>query len=238
MRELKRNRRVSESAYSSALNEVRYDVEHDFKPLEGKGGIYVGLDDVRYDYDELSATVFVLDKNDKVIDEEIVYIPVDSMKYYTTREIRDMTNLMLEKINEVAENLRDSYDAYYSTKESKHLSRSRTRKFEAAIRSLNSLFKILKSHQDTSVAKNSSGMVWKGDVLYNRRNETEDGKIGDFISLGFSLSPDGKEMAIYETYSGKKKNIRFVEDFVPALRELGIGQSLIDYLCYGTGLSR
>lgn len=125
MRELKRNRRVNESAYSSALNEVRYDVEHDFKPLEGKGGIYVGLDDVHYDFDELSATVFVLDKNDKVIDEETVSIPVDSMKDYTTREIRDMTDLMLEKINEVAENLRDSYNAYYSTKESKHLSRSR-----------------------------------------------------------------------------------------------------------------
>ena len=128
MRELKRNSRVNESAYSSALNEVRYDVEHDFKPLEGKGGIYVGLDDVHYDFDELSATVFVLDKNDKVIDEEIVSIPVDSMKDYTTREIRDMTDLMLEKINEVAENLRDSYDAYYSTKESQHFSRRRGRK--------------------------------------------------------------------------------------------------------------
>jgi hypothetical protein len=39
-----------------------------------------------------------------------------------------MTDLMLEKINEVAENLRDSYNAYYSTKESKYFSRKNVKR--------------------------------------------------------------------------------------------------------------
>ena len=38
-------------------------------------------------------------------------------------------------------------------------------------------------------------------LLENHNISVEDGKIGDFIKLGFSLSSDGKEMTIYETFS-------------------------------------
>lgn len=109
MRELKRSS-MNESAYNSALNEVRYDIEHEFKPIVLHGDWYIGLDDVKYDYDELSATLFVLNDKDKVVDEETITIPVDAMKDYTTAEIASLKDRMLEKINEVAENLKDSWN--------------------------------------------------------------------------------------------------------------------------------
>ena len=118
MRELKRNRK-NESAYNSALNEVRYNVEHEFKPITLPGDWYIGLDDVKYDYDELSATLLVLNDKDEVVDEETITIPVDAMKDYTIVEIARLKDRMLEKINEVAENLKDSWNVgrgYYESK--------------------------------------------------------------------------------------------------------------------------
>ena len=131
MRELKRNR-INESAYNSALNEVRYDVEHEFKPITLPGDWYIGLDDVKYDYDELSATLFVLNDKDEVVDEETITIPVDAMKDYTTVEIASLKDSMLEKINEVAENLKDSWNVgrgYYESRV------KRSRKIESSNKS-------------------------------------------------------------------------------------------------------
>ena len=124
---IKRSRKTESEAYNSALNEVRYDVEHDFRPLNLNKGWYIGLDDVYYDYNELSATVFVLDDKDKVVDEEKVSIPVDAMKDYTTGEMRKLKDLMLEKINEVAGNLKDSYEVYLSQRRSESLGFNRVR---------------------------------------------------------------------------------------------------------------
>lgn len=141
---IKRCRKTESEAYNSALNEVRYDVEHDFKPLNLSKGWYIGLDDVYYDYDELSATVFVLDDKDKVVDEEKVSIPVDVMKDYTTGEMRKLKDLMLEKINEVADNLKDSYEVYLSQRrsESKYFrvrTESENREFDTFIKRLVSI---------------------------------------------------------------------------------------------------
>jgi hypothetical protein len=118
MRKLKR-RRMNESAFNGALNEVRYDIEHEFKPMDLPGNWFIGLDDVKYDYDELSATLLVLDDKDKVVDEETITIPVDAMKDYTTAEIARLKDRMLKEINEVAENLKDSWNVgrgYYESK--------------------------------------------------------------------------------------------------------------------------
>lgn len=105
---IRRSRKL-ESAYNSALNEVRYDVEHKFSPVDLKNGYYIGIDDVQYDYDELSATVFVLNEKDKIVDQESVSMEVDTMSDYTTSEIRDMTDLMLEKINTVVNSFKRDY---------------------------------------------------------------------------------------------------------------------------------
>ena len=105
---IRRSRKL-ESAYNSALNEVRYDVEHKFSPVDLKNGYYIGIDDVQYDYDELSATVFVLNDKDKIVDQDSVSIEVDPMSDYTTFEIRDMTDLMLEKINTVVNSFKHDY---------------------------------------------------------------------------------------------------------------------------------
>ena len=105
---IRRGRKL-ESAYNSALNEVRYNVEHKFSPVDLKNGYYIGIDDVQYDYDELSATVFVLNDKDKIVDQESVSMEVDPMSDYTISEIRDMTDLMLEKINTVVNSFKRDY---------------------------------------------------------------------------------------------------------------------------------
>ena len=129
-------------------------------------------------------------------------------------------------------------DEYMGSNESRKIRRThecRTqRRYEGAVRArtLSGLFRSLKNeHPNTSVAKQSSGMVWKGDVVLHTRNAGWN-EPGDWIELGFSLSPDKSQLSIYETYSGKKERVTNVNQFQEALRSLGVHESVIDNIIH------
>ena len=99
-------------------------------------------------------------------------------------------------------------------------------------RTLSALFRSLKNdHPNTTVAKQSSGMIWKDDVVLHIRNAGWN-ESGNWIELGFSLSPDKSQLTVYDTNSGKKEIITSVDQFQEALESLGVRASVIDSITY------
>ena len=99
-------------------------------------------------------------------------------------------------------------------------------------RTLSALFRSLKNeHPNTTVAKQSSGMIWKDDVVLHIRNAGWN-ESGNWIELGFSLSPDKSQLTIYDTNSCKKETITSVDQFQEALESLGVRESVIDSITY------
>lgn len=128
--------------------------------------------------------------------------------------------------DELVDMINDEYDE--SVK--RHSASRESRLYEGTVsaRTLSGLFRSLKNdHPNTTVAKQSSGMVWKGDVLLHIRNAGWN-ESGDWIDLGFSLSPDKSQLTVYETKSGKKEIVTSVNQFQEALESLGVRASVID----------
>lgn len=131
--------------------------------------------------------------------------------------------------DELVDMINDEYDEYdESVKRTRASRESRFYEGTVSARTLSGLFRSLKNdHPNTTVAKQSSGMIWKGDVLLHIRNAGWN-ESGDWIDLGFSLSPDKSQLTVYETKSGKKEIVTSVNQFQEALESLGVRASVID----------
>jgi hypothetical protein len=128
--------------------------------------------------------------------------------------------------DELVDMINDDYSE--SVKRRSASRESRLYEGTVSARTLSGLFRSLKNeHPNTTVAKQSSGMIWKGDVLLHIRNAGWN-ESGDWIDLGFSLSPDKSQLTVYETKSGKKEIVTSVNQFQGALESLGVRASVID----------